>query len=434
MSGLISWDDEFSEANQKIKDIHTSFDRLRQDQQQESDELLKLQEEVISLAKAIGVSEESIEKILDSNIEPYSRPNRLEWDDEFLCKYNSSILETDVREEVFRNPCTIPSLSNLDYTIVGIAGLVANILDFLVVKIPKDINYLGKFKQEGSNFTHWLKTLGIDEEGELSPFLKWCEDTCKVSYDQSINSNIKGFNPRSHRLLSLGHDPLFGLIFGTLDILNGTMTAFDSNGKLHIVKTFDMPLADKAFAPLIWLGHIVSDMCTKMGVPIPGWAFLQLIQFGSFGSDKKTIADISRWMYLNGYDLRHFVTMSLPVAVIELIVRAYHYLSSLDNPEQLQTSPYTSITIKELHQIKSKLKLRKMLLLAHAVAATGNAVKLFTYSGNPLAINLPQWIFLIKESVKMIQAVNRDTTPEKIIRNREKINNVWQEIKNIHLE
>ncbi|GAB1544782.1 hypothetical protein NUACC21_74580 [Scytonema sp. NUACC21] len=434
MSALINWDNEFSEASQKITDIHTSFDRLRKAQQQESDELLKLQEEVISLAKAIEVSEESVEKILNASRQTSSQPNKLQWDDEFFLKYNPSVIETRVKEEVFRNPDTIPTLSSLDYAIVGIAGLVATLLDFLVVKIPKDINYLGIYQQEGSNFTKWLKTFGIDEKGELSQFLKWCEDTCKVSYDQSLNSNIKGFNPRSHRLLSLGHDPLFGLIFGTLDILNGTMTAFDINGKLHIFKTFDMPLADKAFAPFIWLGHIVSDMCTKMGVPIPGWAFLQLIQFGSFGSDKKTIADISRWMYLNGYDLRHFVTMSLPVAVIEFLVRTYHYLSSLDKPEQLQSSLYTSVAEKELAQIKSNLKLRKMLLLAHATAASGNALKVFANSGNPLAINLSQWIFLIKESVRMIQAVTRDTTPEKIIRNREKINGIWQEITKINLE
>ncbi|HEY9800237.1 MAG TPA: hypothetical protein V6D25_07755 [Leptolyngbyaceae cyanobacterium] len=348
-------------------------------------------------------------------------------------KYNSSVIETRVQEEVFKNPNIIPPLSNLDYAIVGIAGLVATIIDFLVVKVPKDINYLGMYQQEGSNFTKWLKTFGVDKEGELSQFLKWCEDTCKVSYDQSINSHIKGFNPRTHRLLSLGHDPLFGLIFGTLDILNGTMTTFDINGKLHILNTFDIPLAEKPFAPFIWLGHIVSDMCTKMGIPIPGWAFLQLIQFGSFGSDKKTIADISRWMYLNGYDLRHFVTMSLPVAAIEFLVRTYHYLSSLENPQQLQYYPYTSATTKELAGIKSNLKLRKMLLLAHAMATSGNAVKVFIYSSNPLAINLTQWIFLIKESVRMIQAVSRDTTHEKIIRNREKINSVWQEIHNINL-
>ncbi len=69
-------------------------------------------------------------------------------------------MKLKLREEVFGNPEIIPSLSELDYAIVGISGLVATILDFLVVKIPKNINYLGKYQQEGSNFTQWLKTLG----------------------------------------------------------------------------------------------------------------------------------------------------------------------------------------------------------------------------------------------------------------------------------
>ncbi|MBD2534354.1 hypothetical protein H6G97_34505 [Nostoc flagelliforme FACHB-838] len=228
--------------------------------------------------------------------------------------------------------------------------------------------------------------------------------------------------------MSLGHDPLFGLIFGTLDILNGTLTAFDTNGKLHILKTFDILTADKAFAPLIWLGHIVSDVCTKAGIPIPGWGFLQLLQFGSFGSNQKTIADISGWMYLNGYDLRHFITMSTSVAVIELIVRGYHYLSCLENQEQLQNFKHTSIGLSEIAKIKSNLKLHKMLFLAHGMAASGNLLKIFIYSGNPVAINLPQWLSLMKESVHIIQASARDTTSEKIIRNREKINEVWKEI------
>ncbi len=317
-------------------------------------------------------------------------------------------------------------MSSLDYGIVGISGLIAFLIDLLIVKIPKDINYLGKYQQEGSNFTEWLRTLGVDKEGKLNPFIKWCEDTRKVSYDQSINPNIQGFNPRSHRLLSLAHDPLFGIIFGTLDILNGSMTAFDINGNIQILKTFDLPLEDKVFAPFIWLGHIVSDMCTKMGVPIPGWAFLQVMQFGSFGSNNKNLADISRWMYVNGYDLRHFVTMSIPVAIIEIILRGYHYLSYLDSPEQIQCSLHTCIASRELAQIKSNLKLHKMLFLDHAIAASGNAIKIFAYSGNPLAINLPQWLVFLKESVKMVQAVTRDKTPEKIVRNRDKINREWE--------
>lgn len=433
MSRILNWDNEFLEMSQRIRDIHSSFATINQTQKQETEKLTQLQNDVINLAKDIGVSEDIIRNILDNNLQPSKSQRQLIWEDEIFLNNNFLIIEDRVKEEVFRNPEILPPLSNLDYAIVSISGLVATILDFLVVKIPKYINYLGKYKQEGSNFTQWLKTLGFDQEGELNPFLKWCEDTCKVSYDQSINQNIKGFNPKTHRLLSLGHDPLFGLIFGTLDIINGNMTAFDINGNLHILKTFDMSLEDKAFAPLIWLGHIISDMSTKMGVPIPGWAFLQLMQFGFYGSDTKTIADISRWMYLNGYDLRHFITMSVPVTVIEIIVRGYHYLSCLDSAEQLQYSLHTSIANREMYQIQSNLKLHKMLFLAHAISASGNALKIFTYAGNPLAINLPQWLFFAKESLTILQAVTRDTTPEKIVRNRDKINDAWDKIKNINI-
>ncbi|MDM3849333.1 MAG: hypothetical protein PT119_04970 [Aphanizomenon gracile PMC627.10] len=433
MSRILNWDNEFLEMSQRIRDIHSSFATINQTQKQETEKLTQLQNDVINLAKDIGVSEDIIRNILDNNLQPSKSQRQLIWEDEIFLNNNFLIIEDRVKEEVFRNPEILPPLSNLDYAIVSISGLVATILDFLVVKIPKDINYLGKYKQEGSNFTQWLKTLGFDQEGELNPFLKWCEDTCKVSYDQSINQNIKGFNPKTHRLLSLGHDPLFGLIFGTLDIINGNMTAFDINGNLHILKTFDMSLEDKAFAPLIWLGHIISDMSTKMGVPIPGWAFLQLMQFGFYGSDTKTIADISRWMYLNGYDLRHFITMSVPVTVIEIIVRGYHYLSCLDSAEQLQYSLHTSIANREMYQIQSNLKLHKMLFLAHAISASGNALRIFTYAGNPLAINLPQWLFFAKESLTILQAVTRDTTPEKIVRNRDKINDAWDKIKNINI-
>jgi len=431
MSELFDWNGELSELSQRLRDVNSNTESLRQFQKQESEELTQLRSEIMNLAKLMGVS---VEDILGTpNQKPYYESRQLQWDDEFYLSNNPLILEAKVKEEVFRNPEILPPLSDIDYAIVGISGMVASLLDFLIVSIPKDINYLGKYQQKGSNFTGWLRTLGVDKDGKLNPFLKWCENVCKVPYDQSINPSIQGFNPRSHRLFSLSHDPLFGLIFGTLDILNGSMTTFDANGNLQIIKTFDVTSNDKVFAPLLWLGHIISDMCTKMGVPIPGWAFLQLLRFGSFGANNKTIADISRWMYLNGYDLRHFFTMSIPVAVIEIIVRGYHYLSSLETPEQLEYSLHSSIASKELAQIQSNLKLHKMLFLSHAIAASGNALKVFTYSGNPLAINLPQWLLFFKESVNIVQAINRDKNPEKILRNRNKINREWEEIKNISI-
>ncbi|BAY34580.1 hypothetical protein NIES2107_64850 [Nostoc carneum NIES-2107] len=428
MPTVLNWDDEFSELSQKIRAINSHFRVIHTFQQKESDVLANLEIEILSIAEEIGISSEELNSILNANCKISQPSTDLQWDDNFFLNYNPLLIESKIKEEVLKNPEILPNLSTLDYVIVGLSGLIATIVDILIVKIPKDISYLGRYQQQGSNFTQWLRGLGIDDEGKLNPFLRWCENVCKVPYDQSINPEIKGFNPKTHRLLSLGHDPLFGLIFGTLDILNGTLTAFDTNGKLHILKTFNISTADKAFAPLIWLVHIVSDVCTKAGIPIPGWGFLQFLQFGSFGTNQKNIADISKWMYLSGYDLRQFITMSTSVAVIELIVRSYHYLSCLESQEQVQNFINTSIGLSEIAKIKSNLRLHKMLFLAHGMAASGNLLKIFVYSGNPLAINLPQWLSLMKESIHIIQASTRDTTPEKIIRNREKINEVWKEI------
>ena len=75
-----------------------------------------------------------------------------------------------------------------------------------------------------------------------------------------------------------------------------------------------------------------------------------------------------------------------------------------------------------------------MLFLAHALAASGNAIKIFSYSGNPLAINLTQWLLFFKESIEIIKATTRETTTEKIIRNRQKINSKWEEIKKFPLK
>lgn len=43
---------------------------------------------------------------------------------------------------------------------------------------------------------------------------------------------MEGLSAYYHRLLELGHDPVLGFVFGVADILNGTMTTIDKNGKI----------------------------------------------------------------------------------------------------------------------------------------------------------------------------------------------------------
>lgn len=421
MSDLFNFKDNFSASHEKMSGIHHDFNALRQIQQQESKHLERLKKDMQDIADILGVSVDEI----SSNNSPKSPPLKsASWDDQFFLNNPLVTLEDRAKQEVLKKPDLLPSLSQLDYAVVGITGFVATLLDFFVVALPKDINYLGKYQQKDSQFTAWLRTLGMDN-GKLHPFLKWCEKVCKVPYDKSISSDIPGLTPKTHRLLSLGHDPLFGLIFGMFDILNGSLTAFDVQGNLKVIKTWNMVGENKIFAPLIWLGHIVSDLCTSMGVPIPGWGFTQLLQFGSIGPKNMTIAQTANWMYVNGYELRHLLTLSMPVAAIDLVIRSYHYLSTLKpEPSELKAS----MGYGEIEKIQANLKLNKMLLLSRAIAVSGNGLKVFTYAGNPLAVNLTQWLFLIKDSVALVQGMMDNNTPEQLVRNRQQINLTWQDI------
>lgn len=101
------------------------------------------------------------------------------------------------------------------------------------------------------------------------------------------------------------------------------------------------------------------------------------------------------YMYLGGYDLRHFVTMATSNAVIELIIRIYHIL--------------TKSSIKRLAQPQALIQadwekqnrwLHKMRLQAYAIAVCGNVIKLAVYQWNPTALNLPVWTECIRTAVQ----------------------------------
>lgn len=159
-----------------------------------------------------------------------------------------------------------------------------------------------------------------------------------------------------------------------------------------------------------------------MGVPAPGWGFTQLLQFGEFGEKDRTLAELSRYMYLEGYDLRHFISMRTVPGIVEFCTRIYYKLTAEKN------DPFTLSYSKDLKDIHSKVRLQRLLFTAHTIAMSGNALKLVAYQGNPLAFNYPQLMAFTKQSIQMSQVISREKTAEKIIRNREKINQEWKDI------
>lgn len=306
----------------------------------------------------------------------------------------------------------------MDYIVAALSGGLAAVIDIFLVKIPKDtiiVRNGERLLQEGGYLTEILRSIGLDENGKASQWITTLENHFKVPYDKSVDPDIIGLNPRSHRLHSLAHDSsVAGLIWGIKDIVSGTFSCIDKNGCLVVEKVTEAGFEKLFTAPILWLGHLLSDIFTKMGIPIPGWSYLQLLQFGSLGEKQRTIAEVARYMYLEGYDLRHLVSMTTTNAVIELIVRLYYHLVCKKRPDD-----FSLTAEKEYVEVKNKIKLHNMLFVAYSVASCGNIAKLCVYQGNPTAFNLPLWLGMIKESVTQVVIANRNTQCyEEAIENR----------------
>ena len=131
----------------------------------------------------------------------------------------------------------------------------------------------------------------------------------KVSFDAQDNRHtteyVTGLSAYYHRLLSLGHDPILGLIFGVYDILNGKMTTIDKTGKIvsQVMENYADRKESDIFAAIAkQIIHFKSDITTSMGLPAPLMALFNLLQFGSIGEEEQTIAEIVQGMYYEGYD------------------------------------------------------------------------------------------------------------------------------------
>lgn len=400
---------------------HMNFDKENEQLKQDS---AKLGKGIDELSKIQAECSQKVDKLLDETNKLRERigMKKLEFKEE------TTISDLNVCvEQAFPNN-KIKTVSDrelkmqpVDYIVAALTGGLAAIIDVFLVKIPKDTvvvrNVEGIF-QEGSSLTGMLRAIGIDENGKVSKWVTVLEKWFKVPYDKSIDSDIAGLMPKTHRLHSLAHDPsIAGLVWGIKDIVAGTFTCIDKNGCLVVEKVAEANFMNLFTAPILWLGHILSDVFTRMGIPIPGWSNLQLLQFGSLGEKQRTIAEVARYMYLEGYDLRHLVSMSSTNAVIELIMRLYYHLVCKKRPDE-----FVLTAEKEYVEVKNKIKLHNMLFVSYSVASCGNIAKIFAYQGNPTAFNLPLWLGMIKESITQVTILNRNSkNHEQAIENRHTI-------------
>ena len=296
---------------------------------------------------------------------------------------------------------SLHKLDKLDIGISAVAAIVGAAVDILLVGIPQK----GAEGLQVGPLSDFIRNK-FDEKFPSDEMEKLANSkVSKVPYDAQDNRNttvyVDGLSGYYHRLLSLGHDPLLGFIFGVFDILTGRMTTIDKTGKIvsQVMENYaDRKESDKFVAIAKQINHLKSDVTTSMGLPAPLMGLFNLFQFGSIGEEEQTIADIVQGMYFEGYDFIHFCSLSVPMMLVEVIVRIGYSIKRIKEGHSVKESIPFSLN-REEHP-----KLATMLFIGHSGATAANAGKIY-FTKNPLAINYPQWVAFAKYSYKQLKWV-----------------------------
>lgn len=324
----------------------------------------------------------------DCELEALFTPEELEINSKFIKQLNSEFN-------------ALHRLDAVDYSICAMAGIIAAAVDILLVGIPVKTSD-GLRAGPLSNFIRqeFAKKFPPEEMEKLAN-----QKSSKVPYDAQDNRNtstdVSGLSSYYHRLLSLGHDPLIGFLVGVFDILNGKMTTIDKDGKIvsQVMECYSDRKETNIFAAIAkQFRHLISDVNTSMGLPVPMMGLFNLLQFGSIGEDDQTIAEIVQGMYYEGYDFIHFCSMSVPTMIIEVIVRLLYSLKRIKEGHAIKDS----IPVSLRHDKHPKLA--SMLFIAHSSATAINAGKVY-FTKNPMSINYPQWMAFARYSYKQLKWV-----------------------------
>ena len=307
-----------------------------------------------------------------------------------------------------------------DLIVGATVGILAVAIDILLVGTPEVVKlFHGGERFDGSILTKTLRNV-TSNNALFQSICEYLSKKCTVPFDISAQKGV--VNPNNHRLRSLSHDPFLGIFFAITDILMETTTCIDNSGKLVILpnrKKF--PQEQKLFSILYYWGHLISDLFTARGIPIPGFF---LTQFFTTGTVDNSISKLSESMYRDGYDLRHLTSMAIPVAVKKILLYFYQ------KAKEPLLSPMLPLAERERREVEQNIKFVEIDFIAAAVASGGNVAKIFLppNCGNLCALNLPEWWDLICGALRMKKIAQRDNTAEIIMDNREQINTMWENL------
>ncbi len=282
-------------------------------------------------------------------------------------------------------------LDGYDVVAAVVAAAIGTLIDFTVVRIPSGVRWKGVW-QPASPLTFFFRRRAVRSDNWLAKF-------APVPFDKTAVP-VTGLGPRSHRVQTFGHDPLLGLVLGTTDILRGTLTGIGATGEVVVLDS--APPTPGLIAALgTEILHLVSDVGTRMGLPLPGWTALVAAPVGKFGPDGNTVGAIARWMYLRGYGSWHFLTMATVPAAVEAVLRSYIGMRQMVDDEYRKRWEAEGV---DSDGVGSHPRYRVLSLVAHGITALGNAGRLVFSGLNPLTVNYAEWVVLVKRLVAALQS------------------------------
>ena len=288
------------------------------------------------------------------------------------------------------------ALDKWDYAIAGGCGLFATMLDLLFLKAPPKPTTKWTKKVDG------VFNRGVQQAFDrlLSPVVskglsKWTIGGADASVvGQLLGAPPGTMAPTNHRLRSLSHDPILGFLFGILDMQRRTCTVVGSGG----IKTYQAtagPVDGSVFQLLgRQFGHLLSDANAPsasgnrgMGLPAPFMGILRM--FDSLPMGDSDLGKQIEYMYVRGYDFRQFVATSIPMLIMEVMMRVFYAVKQV----KLRGSPLGEALIDTMPMRKSP-RFRMMLAIAYGTVAAVNGGRVYV-TKNILNLNYAAWLGLV---------------------------------------
>ena len=206
-----------------------------------------------------------------------------------------------------------------------------------------------------------------------------------------LNAPDKLIKPTNHRLKALSHDPVLGLFFGVLDMMRGKIT-IASGGTITSYDTTILPVEGSILDNLSkMLGHLLSDVNAPsaagnrgMGLPAPFMGLLRM--FDNINIGDINIGKTVEYMYVKGYDFRQFVVTSIPVAIMEVLLRVFYIVKQMNVYNVNFQDAFVETVPLNLNP-----KFRMMLALSYGTFAGVNAGKVYV-TKNILNANYAAWM------------------------------------------